>query len=131
MVWRRRRRSGCRDRKVTIDGAPLPDGLISFVPLDKNGQPAGTAIQNGHCSIGADKGLLPGEYQVQVRAERPSGKKEWDGMGDERWPASKKNYVDRMESYIPAQYNERTTLKATIELGKVNVGDFDLHVPRK
>ena len=52
-------------------------------------------------------------------------------MGDERWPASKKHYVDKMESYIPARYNDRTTLRVTIELGKVNVKDFDLQLPKK
>jgi hypothetical protein len=118
--------------KVTIDGTPLPDGVITFVPLDKaNAQPGGSPIANGQYAISAANGLAAGEYQVQIRADRPTGKKEWDGMGDERLPASKKHYVDKMESYIPAQYNDRSTLQATVELGKVNVRDFDLHLPKK
>jgi hypothetical protein len=118
--------------KVTIDGAPLPEGVIEFVPLDKQkGQPGGSAIENGQYAIAAEKGLASGDYLVQIRADRPTGKKVWDGMGDERWPASKKNYVNLTESYLPARYNDRSALKATIELGKVNVHDYDLQLDKK
>jgi hypothetical protein len=118
--------------RVTLDGTPLPNGLIEFIPLDKQkGQPGGSAIENGLYAINADKGLFEGDYQVQIRADRPTGKKEWDGMGDERWPASKKHYVDVMESAIPARYNDRTTLKATIARGKVNECNFDLQTGKK
>jgi len=118
--------------KVTIDGAPLPNGLIEFMPQDKqSGQPGGSVIENGQYAISAEKGLLAGDYQVQIRADRPTGKKVWDGMGDERLPASKKNMVDVMESYVPARYNDRTELRAKIEPGKVNVCDFDLQLGGK
>ena len=118
--------------KITVDGTPLPNGLIDFLPLDKqNGQPGGSAIEHGEYAISAEKGLLAGDYQVQIRADRPTGKKIWDGMGDERWPASKKNMVELMESYIPVRYNDRTELRAKIESGKANVHDFDLQLGGK
>jgi hypothetical protein len=118
--------------KVTVDGAPLPTGVIEFLPVDKqSGQPGGAAIEAGQYAISADKGLLAGEYLVQIRADRPTGKKVWDGMGDERWPASKKNFVDQMEAYIPARYNDRTELRARIESGKLNVYDFELQLGGK
>ena len=118
--------------KITIDGAPLPNGVIEFLPLDKqSGQPGGSAIETGQYAISAEQGLLVGAYQVQIRADRPTGKKAWDGMGDERWPASKKNFVEQMESYVPARYNDRTELRAKIESGKVNVYDFDLQLGSK
>jgi hypothetical protein len=115
--------------KVTIDGAPLSEGSINFIPVDPHSaQTAGAKISRGEYEIAADQGLLPGEYQVQIRAVRPTGKKVWDGMGDERAPASKKNMVDQVESYVPARYHDRTELRAKIELGKVNVCDYDLHL---
>jgi hypothetical protein len=117
---------------VTIDGAPLPDGSIDFIPVDaRAAQPAGARIDQGEYAIAADQGLLPGEYRVQIHAERSTGKKIWDGMGDERAPAGKKNMVDQLESYVPARYNSRTELKATIELGKVNECNYDLHLGKK
>jgi hypothetical protein len=116
---------------ITIDGAPLPTGSIDFIPMDRGGQPGGAAIEKGHFAISADKGLMAGAYKVQVQAQRPTGKKVWDGMGDERAPASKKNYVNVMESYIPAKFNNRSTLTVNIELGKVNECNFDLQLDKK
>jgi hypothetical protein len=118
--------------KVSIDGAPLPEGSIDFVAVDKNvGSTAGARIDKGEYVIRAEQGLLPGEYQVQIRAVRSTGKKVWDGMGDDRAPASKKNMVDQMESYVPARYNDRTELRAKIESGKVNAYDYDLQLDKK
>jgi hypothetical protein len=118
--------------KVTVDGSPLAQGSIEFIPVDpKLGQTGATGIKDGQYAIAAERGLLAGEYQVQIRAERPTGRKHWDGMGDERRPASQKNYVDEMVSYIPAKYNDRTTLKAKIEPGKVNEYDYNLEVGKK
>jgi hypothetical protein len=118
--------------RVMIDGAPLPNGLIEFIPVDKQkGQPGGSAIENGHYAISAENGLFAGDYQVRIRADRPTGKKVWDGMGDESWPASKKNFVNVMESYIPPRYNDRSTLTATIEPGKVNEWNYNLQLDKK
>jgi hypothetical protein len=117
---------------VTVDGAPLPQGSIEFTPLDPHhGQTAGAAIENGQYAIAADKGLFAGDYKVQIRADRPTGKKVWDGIGNERWPASKKNFVDVMEPYIPARYNSRSTLTAKIERGKVNECNYTLQLGKK
>jgi hypothetical protein len=118
--------------KITIDGVPLPEGTIDFVPVDKStGNTAGARVEKGDYAIRAEQGLFPGEYQVQVRADRPTSKKVWDGMGDDRAPASKKTLVEQMESYIPVRYNDRTELNAKIESGKVNVCDFDLQLGKK
>ena len=118
--------------KVTIDGAPLPEGSIDFIPVDRRAaQTAGTRIHQGEYEIAAEQGLLPGEYLVQIRAVRPTGKKVWDGMGEERAPAGQKNMVDQIESYVPARYNDRTELRAKVELGKVNEFDYALQLSKK
>jgi hypothetical protein len=118
--------------KVTVDGSPLSDGSIEFLPMDtKTGQTGATPIKDGAYAISADRGLFAGEYRVQIRAMKPTGKKHWDGMGDERRPASQKNYVDEMRESIPARYNDRSTLKARIEPGKVNEFDYNLEVGKR
>jgi hypothetical protein len=97
----------------------------------KTGQTRAEPIKDGAYAISADRGLFAGEYRVLIRAMKPTGKKHWDGMGDERRPASQKNYVDEMKPYIPARYNDQSTLKAKVEAGKVNEFDFPLELGKK
>src|SRR5262249_43246424 len=116
----------------TVDGSPLPQGSIEFIPLDpRMGQTGATGIKDGQYAISAERGLVAGEYRVQIRALKPTGKKYWDGMGDERRPASQKNYVEEMKPYIPARYNDQSTLKAKVEPGKVNEFDYNLEIGKK
>ena len=115
---------------VTIYGQPLEAGDISFVPAAASGGPTGgAAVAHGSYRIPAEQGLMPGEYKVQIHAFRGTGKKTWDGMGEPSAPASQKHYVEEMEQYIPAQYNDATELKTTIAAGKANDLKFDLKMP--
>jgi hypothetical protein len=130
--------SGCSSRSgraavrgtVNVNSQPLEAGDISFVPLSPDqGLSAGAPIVQGAYNIRADKGPLPGEYKVQIHAFRGTGKKTWDGMGDPTAPASQKRYVEEMEPYIPARYNDATELKATVVADKTNEFKFDLQIP--
>ena len=113
--------------KVTAGGEPLQAGEISFVPVDpKLGPTAGAVVTNGEYRIDAARGPFAGEYQVQINAFRTTGRKRWDGMGDEKAPAGQRNYVEEMENFIPAKYNSTSELRAMIKAGAVNVCDFDL-----
>ena len=115
---------------VTVNGQPLEAGDISFAPVAPQGGPtAGAAIVRGRYKVSAEQGLLPGEYKVQVHAFRGTGKKTWDGMGEPSAPASQKHYVEEMEQYIPAAYNDATELRARVVAGKTNDFKFDLQVP--
>src|SRR5262245_10264878 len=114
---------------VAISGQPLESGDISFSTIWPSGGPTvGAEIKRGTFNIPAELGLLPGEYKVQIHAFRGTGKKTWDGMGEPNAPANQKHYVEEMEQYIPAQYNDSTELKATIATGKTNVVDSDLQM---
>jgi hypothetical protein len=118
---------GAVQGKVTFNGAPLKEGQISFVPLDPSlGPTAGATVTDGEYRINASRGPVAGEYQVQINAFRKTGKKIWDGMGDEKAPANQKNYVEEVMAIIPARYNAASELRATIKAGEVNVYDFEL-----
>ncbi len=107
----------------------MKEGQISLVPIDPSlGRPEWATISNGEYHIDA---AVAGEYQVQIYAFRKTGKKVWDGMGDEKAPASKKNYVEEVEAFIPTKYNDATELRATIKAGQVNVYDFPLKLDGK
>src|SRR5262249_17109066 len=110
-----------------VNGAPLKEGQISFVPLDvKQGPTAGAGIVDGEYQIDASQGPVAGEYKVELVAFRKTGKKTWDGMGDEKAPANQKNYVEEVVPFIPTRYNAVSELRATIKAGEVNLYDFDL-----
>lgn len=115
--------------EVTFDGQPLASGQIAFLPLGAASAPtAGATITQGRYQIAADQGPYPGEYRVEIRAFRGTGKKVWDGMGDENAPASQKRYVEELEQYLPRIYNEESTLRVTITGPKANRHDFSLRV---
>jgi hypothetical protein len=118
--------------KVTVNGELLKEGQLSFVPVDPSlGPSAGATIINGEYKIDGAKGPLAGEYLVQINAFRKTGKKIWDGMGDEQAPAGKKNFVEEVEAFIPPKYNAASELRATIKAGEVNVYDFDMKIAAK
>ena len=118
--------------RVTVSGQPLQNGQISFVPLDpKIGPTAGAVVSAGEYQVDAARGPVAGEYQVQINAMHKTGKKIWDGMGDENAPASKKNYVEQVEELIPPKYNSATELRVKIKAGEVNVYDVDVNIGGK
>ena len=101
---------------VTLDGKPLPNASVVFVP--ENGRPAGaTTDSQGHYVLTfteGRQGAMLGKHKVRIStardpSETPSG---------EPIPASPET--------IPAKYNAQTELEFTVEAGKKNTADFDL-----
>jgi hypothetical protein len=56
---------------VTLDGKPLEEAVILFVPLDGNGRKTGAQISAGRYEVLGDVGLLPGRYRVEVADDPP------------------------------------------------------------
>ena len=88
---------------VTFDDKPIPAGDIKFVPeASSQGAEAGKIVDGKyHLKV---KG---GMNKVEIRAVRPSGKKDPMGTGGEL-----------PEDYIPERYNLKTTLSADVGEGK-------------
>jgi hypothetical protein len=115
------------DGQVTFEGQPLASGQIAFIPLGAESAPtAGATISEGRYQIPAEQGPFPGEHRVEIRAYRSTGKKVWDGMGDENAPATQKRYVEELEQYLPRIYNDESTLRVTITGPKKDQHDFAL-----
>ena len=105
--------------EVTIDGKPLPDGKISFMPLPGTASPtAGATITNGKFTIARDKGVRPGAFRVEIKALRTTGKKARDDLSGES--------IDQKRQYIPDRYNENSGLTAEIKNGETNHLTFTL-----
>ena len=104
---------------ITFDGQPVERGSITFEPASGAGPSAGGTIENGQYKIDAS-GVTPGEMIVRISAVRPTGKKMEAGP-----PEPPGTLVDEVRPYIPAAYNEQSTLKAQVKAGKVTQ-DFAL-----
>ena len=98
---------------VTFDGAPVPEGEIIFRAADGGRSDAGQ-IKAGQYAFEATEG----KKKVSITASR-----EVPGEFDEQNPGEK---VPMIAQYIPAQYNEETTLEAEVAGSGGNSFDFDL-----
>ena len=77
--------------RVTVDGAPVPNGSIEFSPMSPNGVSSGAVIRSGSYSIESKDGLPPGKYRVSIRGTEGNNFKASPGKmpGDEEMPATK------------------------------------------
>jgi hypothetical protein len=96
--------------KVTLDGQPLPDGNIQFLPDDRALSIDGGSIEDGEFEFRAK----PGQKKVSIRAARPDPKLK--AVNGDPIP------VD----YIPDRYNLKTTLTADVQASDDNRFEFQL-----
>jgi len=110
---------------VTLDGNPLPSGIITFVPVAE-GRRANGLITDGTYTITEEMGPNLGKYKVQIlgyakggssgegaepedRGDQLAGNEEEDEEGGE---------VDLGPQILPANYNTNTTLEVEITADK-------------
>ena len=108
--------------KVTLDGAPLPKGMISFDPAEGSpgAVPAGGVVADGSYAIDPAMGPTPGKYRVSIRSAGPDEPVE-DAPGPAARPA-KKPAADP----IPRKYNAASTLTAEVQPSGATTADFEL-----
>jgi hypothetical protein len=88
---------------VTLDGAPLADGLINFVAVDQQTQTVEAKITGGRFSAA----VPPGEKRVEIRAAKVTGKRKMYDTPDS--PT-----VDIVEELLPPRYNAESELRMTV-----------------
>jgi len=104
-------RNGTVSGTITLDGKPVPDGVIRFVPIDGNSNPDDCMITNGSYTV-----TMPtGEKKVEIFWLKTNGVVQ-DTV------SQGKSVAVQM---IPAKYNIQTTLIYTITLGS-QTKDFAL-----
>ena len=102
--------------EVSFDGEPVESGVILFIPEQGVvGPPVQIAISGGSYSAPVATGPTVGKNQVQILANR-STNKEVLVQGVK---------TTEILQYIPAKFNEQTTLSAEIVVGSNQV-DFHL-----
>lgn len=100
--------------EVTLDGKPLKEGVIRFVPADGQSPTADAAIVDG----GFQATVPVGQKRVEISAPKVVGKRKMYDTPQSPW-------VDQVAELIPAHYNVKSTLTAEVKKGANQLG-FDL-----
>lgn len=104
---------------VKLDGKPLEAGTIFFLPMNDGGTGSSTEIKNGAFQIdNEDHGLSLGNYRIEITSMKKTGKTT-PGPGPD-------GQVEEMVQVIPARYNTKTDLEATVQKKDVNRFEFTL-----
>lgn len=88
---------------VTLDGVPLPEGQVVFIPSDPSLGAAGGAIAKGVFTVTTYKG----PHQVEVHAEKR--------LPRPLFPGAALEAGFTFVSIIPKRYNEKTTLTFDVQ----------------
>jgi hypothetical protein len=105
--------------KVLYQGQPIADGSILFVPAKgTEGPQAGAQITDGAYRVTAGGGVPVGTHRVEVQAYRlvPNARSR---------PTAPEDRMGKQQ-YLPEQYNNKSTLDATIDGPGEQTRDFDL-----
>jgi len=113
---------------VTFDGAPLEEGIISFMPSGDSGISTGGQIKNGAYSLR----VSPGKMIVKIYAERPLTPEEAAAIKNN--PMSQASMtpagVEVKKQFLPEKYNDKSSLSADIQGNTKNL-DFQLESQSK
>ncbi|QDT53646.1 hypothetical protein Pan44_16690 [Caulifigura coniformis] len=114
---------------VTLDGQPLDNAVILFVPLPEvNGPTASAGIVEGRFQLSAEAGPVAGKHRVQIESNDHGGIAPDDEAALAEMAAGKRKLPKTVK--IPAIYNSRSKLEETIAADSPNEFTFEL-VTRK
>jgi hypothetical protein len=92
--------------EVTLDGQPLKQGIIRFVPLDGKTPTADTGITNGKFNAT----VTVGEMKVEITAPKVIGK-------HKMYDTPESPVVEDVVELVPSRYNVRSELQMTVKRG--------------
>lgn len=87
---------------VQLDGAPLPEGDITFEPKTKTLHPGQSNIKDGKYSTQLENGSYA--VKIQARKKVPLGPGEVSASGEK----------EKLVPIIPPQFNDKTTLAVDV-----------------
>lgn len=104
--------------QVVVDGKPLEQGEIGFVPT-RDGPSAHGPVAAGRYDIARADGPAAGPYRVEVRSIRPTGRT----VPDRDNPGQT---MPETRDAIPDRFNLRSELKAEVQPGADQSFDFTI-----
>ncbi|MBI3467624.1 MAG: carboxypeptidase regulatory-like domain-containing protein [Planctomycetes bacterium] len=108
---------------VTLDGAPVENGTISFQPVDQGTTSSGTAFTGGTYSLSQENGLPVGKYLVTINAPKPGtgGTPSPDALPGDPLPPP--------QELIPPEWNVKSD--QTIEVKEGGPFEFNFEIVTK
>ena len=111
---------------VNFDGKPVDEGVIAFIPSGTTkGPTVGGDIKKGQYRLTGDTGPVAGSHRVEITARKVTGTSNVKGLGEGTSGPSAGGSVQKIEQYIPKQYNTDSTLEFVVKPGS-NQQNFDL-----
>lgn len=107
--------------EVTLDGKPLEQGSITFLPEGKKDTSGGAAIAAGKYTIAREQGLAPGKYKVMISASKGGG-----AAGNEA-PGMPMPVAE----LIPEEYNAKSDKIVDVTEKGPNTFKFDIATKKK
>jgi hypothetical protein len=104
--------------RVTLDGRPLDEAVVMFMPLGEGGLKTGGPITAGRYAVPRDVGVLPGRYRVEIADDPPI---------EAAVPPEKRRSRPRRQ--VPPAYSAASPL--TIEITADGPAEFDFELTSK
>ncbi len=105
---------------VTLDGQPIEEGVIQFLPVEGTiGPETGGVITKGHYDIPRLRGPVVGKNRVELRASKKTGRKIQDPTGRTGV------LTDEYKEMFPPGYNTNSSLVREIK-DEPNTLNFDV-----
>jgi hypothetical protein len=112
---------------VSLDGKPLPAGVIRFIPQAPTTGPAATAaVVDGHFALPRQAGPLVGAHRVEIESPPEKLPDPDDAAAVAKYLKENKQRQRRRREPIPSRYNSASDLTANIEENGENDLKFDL-----
>lgn len=117
--------------EVTLDGQPLVEGIIRFVPIDGTpGPKTSVPIADGKFNADEEFGPVVGTHRIEIESTDDGGY----AMDDEQALEELQKSKSRPQIHVvivPAVYNTRSTLKETVRAESTNSYTFSLKTSKR
>ena len=91
---------------VTVDGRPMPSGVVSYAPADGQGPPVTATVENGKYHLRT----VPGKASVRISEPVVTGQRP-------QYNGPNAPMMDITEERLPERYNAKTELSVDLKGG--------------
>lgn len=114
---------------VTLDGAPLAQGWVRFIPTEETKGPSTTVpVADGRFEADAEHGPVVGRHRIEIASTDDGGYPLDDETAPQRLREAGIKRIDLVR--VPEIYNSRSTLVEVVTETGPNEFQFELTTPK-